>query len=173
MRWFRCRSPPAPAPRSTTKTNAQLAAQVALEKQRQAALTNSASAQARFQRLPKASNSRQACPGAEGSCCVPEGRQLPRSTGQTVARNQQVAAINKVSQAQMAYARGAGSQYGKDVNVQALANQRYALYDVARAWTFAAGATLGFSAAVIKVGIDIPEEFSPRSSVPSPERLTS
>lgn len=46
------------------------------------------------------------------------------------------------------------------VAVQGLANQRYALYDVARSWALVSAATLGASAAVVKVGIDYQKNFA-------------
>jgi TP901 family phage tail tape measure protein len=86
-------------------------------------------------------------------------QELAQLRASMVERNSILQASSK---AQVAYAKAAGGarNYGKDINIQGLANQRYALYDVATTWGLVATATLGASAAVVKVGIDYQKNFA-------------
>lgn len=79
--------------------------------------------------------------------------------------NQQAAIRQQSSEAQIRYAQqaaAANAQYGDSIGrvTNSLASERYALYDVATTFAAISAATLGASAAVIKVAIDYEAAFS-------------
>lgn len=138
---------------SQRAVNKEIAAEAAARKAAAAATAEQAAKQKALNDYIKASGARQA---------ALEQRDLAASRK---ALTDQMAAQSRISQAQVQYAGAAtraGVQYGQaleNVN-QGLANQRYALYDVASTLGVISAATLGVAVAVESIGIAFEKNFA-------------
>lgn len=133
--------------------NAEIKAEAAARKVAAAATAEQAAKQKSLNDYIKASNARQQA--SEQAALAQTKRAVTK----------EIEAQNQVSKAQVQYAAQAGRanvQYGQslDHSTQGLANQRYALYDVATTLGVVSTATLGVSLAVEGVGISFEKNFA-------------